>query len=81
MYNKDKLFQIDRDIVIVTEENPFSNVYYNSNRKIGSRIVKKETPYVSFPILEQFPFIRHGFSTRLGGVSKGMFQTLNLSIS
>lgn len=35
-------------------------------------------PYVSFPILEQFPYLRHGFSTRLGGVSSGIFESMNL---
>lgn len=35
-------------------------------------------PYLAFPLLEQFPFIRHGFSTRHGGVSKGYFSSMNL---
>lgn len=35
-------------------------------------------PYVSFPILDQFPYVRHGFSTRLGGVSSGIFESMNL---
>ncbi|HWT27080.1 MAG TPA: peptidoglycan editing factor PgeF, partial [Mobilitalea sp.] len=37
-----------------------------------------EVPYLSFPVLSDIPFIRHGFSTRLGGVSCGMFSTMNL---
>lgn len=37
-----------------------------------------EVPYLSFPVLSEIPFIRHGFSTRLGGVSKGIFATMNL---
>ncbi len=41
-------------------------------KKIGN------VPYVSFPILEQFPYLRHGFSTRLGGVSSGIFESMNL---
>ena len=28
-------------------------------------------PVVVFPALEAVPFVRHGFSTRLGGVSQG----------
>lgn len=35
--------------------------------------------YLSFPVLEQIPFIRHGFSTRIGGVSKGIYAQMNLS--
>lgn len=37
----------------------------------------KEVPYISFPVLSEIPFIRHGFSTRLGGVSTGIFSTMN----
>lgn len=35
-------------------------------------------PYLEFTPLIDIPFITHGFSTRLGGVSTGMFSSLNL---
>ena len=35
-------------------------------------------PYLAFPLLEQFPFLKHGFSTRFGGVSEGEFSAMNL---
>lgn len=35
--------------------------------------------YLSFPALEQIDNIQHVFSTRIGGVSKGEFSTLNFS--
>jgi YfiH family protein len=35
-------------------------------------------PFIEFPVLADIPFITHGFSTRLGGVSSGMFTSLNL---
>lgn len=38
----------------------------------------QKVPYISFLPLEQIPFIRHGFSTKLGGVSRGMFSSMNL---
>lgn len=38
----------------------------------------KRVPYIEFPSLKAFPFITHGFSTRLGGVSTGIFSSLNL---
>lgn len=79
MYNEDILFELSQDQVLVCEENPFSKILYNQDGKIGSSLKKKDTPYFTFPMLEQFPFVRHGFSTRLGGTSKGMFQTMNLS--
>lgn len=37
--------------------------------------------YLSFPALEQLPGIIHGFSTRLGGVSKGIYSSMNLSFT
>lgn len=38
-------------------------------------------PYYSFPAMDAVPFIRHGFSTRLGGVSEGVFASMNLSFT
>ncbi len=35
--------------------------------------------YLSFKELDAVPFIRHGFSTRLGGVSKNEFNSLNMA--
>lgn len=37
--------------------------------------------YYTFPAFDGLPFIRHGFSTRLGGVSRGDFQSMNLSFT
>ena len=37
-----------------------------------------KTPYISFPVLSQIPLIKHGFSTRMGGISEGIFASLNL---
>ena len=36
-------------------------------------------PYLSFPLLEQTGMVKHGFSTRLGGVSRGHCATMNIS--
>lgn len=38
-------------------------------------------PYYSFASLDAVPFVRHGFSTRLGGVSKGTYASMNLSFT
>lgn len=40
--------------------------------------LNREVPYLTFPVLSKIPFLRHGFSTKLGGVSKDMFATMNL---
>ena len=40
-----------------------------------------EVPYYSFPTLDRVAFVRHGFSTRLGGVSDGTFSSMNLGFN
>lgn len=40
---------------------------------------KGDLLYYSFPAFDALPFVRHGFSTRLGGVSEGIFASMNLS--
>lgn len=37
--------------------------------------------YLSWPALEKTGFIRHGFSTRIGGASQGIYRSMNLSYS
>lgn len=37
-----------------------------------------EVPFFTFPVLSKLSYIKHGFSTRLGGVSTGQFATMNL---
>ena len=41
----------------------------------------KEIVYLTFPLLEQLEMVRHLFSTRIGGVSKGIYESMNLSYS
>ena len=41
--------------------------------------VRGETPYLKYPMFEKTGIVRHGFSTRLGGVSEGCYASLNLS--
>lgn len=40
-----------------------------------------EVPLFTFPLLEETGVVRHCFTTRLGGVSEGIFSTMNLSFS
>ena len=40
-----------------------------------------EVPYYSFPAFDRVDFVRHGFSTRLGGVSVGTFASMNLGFN
>lgn len=40
-----------------------------------------EVLYLSYPLLEQTEIVKHGFSTRIGGVSEGIWGSMNLSFS
>lgn len=40
-----------------------------------------ELVYYTFPAFDEFDFVRHGFSTRLGGVSEGIYASMNLSFT
>lgn len=40
-----------------------------------------EVLYLSYPLLEKTELVKHGFSTRLGGVSKGIYSSMNLSFA
>lgn len=40
-----------------------------------------ELEYLTFPLLGKTGIVRHLFSTRLGGVSKGMYASMNLSFT
>ena len=42
---------------------------------------KNNVPYIQFKNLAATGIVRHGFSTRLGGVSKGIFSTMNLNFN
>ena len=41
----------------------------------------KEMIYLTFPLLENTGMVRHLFSTRMGGVSRGIYSSMNLSFS
>ena len=38
-------------------------------------------PYLYYPLLEQTGIVNHCFTTRMGGASKGIFESLNLSFT
>ncbi len=53
--------------------------------KIQSKTMKlqnpENVPYLTYNSLSEINFIKHGFSTRLGGVSKGIFSSMNLAFN
>ena len=50
----------------------------NSRMRINE---KKNVTYLTYPSFEKIPDVVHGFSTREGGVSQGIFASMNLSFS
>lgn len=49
---------------------------------ISSSIVTvQDIPLIKFPIIENTGIVKHGFSTRFGGVSEGIFFSMNLSFT
>ena len=52
--------------------------FKKSNDNQSTILHEGNVPYLTFRKLDQAG-VRHGFSTRIGGVSEGMFATLNLS--
>lgn len=49
------------------------------NDKRVFEVEKGEVPYLSYRVLKETGTVRHGFSTRLGGVSEGCYSSMNLS--
>lgn len=54
--------------------------YKNQNRIFEERKVG-EVLYLSYPLLEKTGIVKHGFSTKVGGVSEGIWESMNLSFS
>lgn len=44
-------------------------------------VEREGVPFLVFPRLREIKTVMHGFSTRLGGVSQGMFSSMNLSFA
>ena len=53
-------------------------IQYKNQQQVIKEITD-DTPYLEFPLLTKTGVVRHGFSTRLGGVSEGDLGSLNLS--
>ncbi len=58
------------------------DIIWKNNESEKMRIHEKnKVVYLTFPALDSFDFIRHGFSSRYGGVSEGYFSEMNLSFT
>lgn len=56
-----------------------TNIKRKSSENQMKQNIKGEVEYLTFPILENTGLVRHLFSTRLGGVSRGIFSSMSLS--
>jgi len=54
-------------------------LYRHQNDRHVRRNRLGELEYLTFPLLEETGMVRHLFSTRLGGVSEGIYASMNLS--
>lgn len=61
--------------------NQVSGLDYNREKYEAQLQEEEAVSFFTFPMYDKIPFIRHGFSTRLGGVSEGYLGTMNLSYS
>lgn len=68
---EEKLFQVGRDCIIYQDK-------YRAVGKNGMLNLRNKVPFIQFPTLKSIDFVKHGFSTRLGGVSEGHCATMNL---
>lgn len=55
-------------------------LHYKNQEKIF-REIETDTPYLEYPLFQNTGIVRHGFSTRKGGVSQGFYSSLNLSFT
>lgn len=65
--------------IVWTLENKVCGQAYNKEEGQAQLVREGEVSFFVFPVFEDIDFIRHGFSTREGGVSKGEFSSMNLS--
>lgn len=56
--------------------------FVRKNKGVAMKVVEREgVPFLVFPGLDETEAVIHGFSTRMGGVSEGMFSSMNLSFA
>ena len=80
--NYNNLFQTNKDKIKYKYKNHNTKIKYNKIPSMeGILNVNNNIGVLKFPSLTQIGFVNHGFSTRLGGVSKGHLASMNLSFS
>lgn len=81
-HNNTELFQVNKDKIKYKYRNENINIKYNKMPSMeGILNVEDRADLIHFPSLMGINFIKHGFSTRLGGESKGHLASMNLSFT
>lgn len=58
------------------------DIIWHDEKKETMHVQEREgVTFLTYPAFEQFPEFVHGFSTRLGGVSQGIYASMNLSFT
>ena len=68
----------DTDAVYAYMQEQERPAYMDTVRSVTA---ENGVPYLRFPMLESESFIEHGFSTRKGGVSTGIYERMNLTFN
>lgn len=58
-----------------------SKLVYKNTEHIFDEKQVGEVLYLTYPLLEKTGLVKHGFSTRIGGVSEGIYSSMNLSFT
>lgn len=59
----------------------YQNIHRKGDKPLLIQQKKGEVEYLTFPLLQETGIVKHLFSTRLGGISKGYFASMNLSLN
>lgn len=54
---------------------------YKNDKYIFHENIVNDVPFLTYPLFEETGIVNHGFSTRLGGVSKGCWTSMNISMT
>ena len=56
------------------------NIVLLNKKSRNSTVIKfkNDVPYISYKAMDEIPWLTHGFSTRIGGVSQGVLSSMNL---
>lgn len=65
-----------------TDDQRFGNIRWKEKHHPGMQVnTCGEVVYLTYPALTATELVLHGFTTRLGGVSRGIFSSMNLSFT